>query len=187
MISHIDEPIVTRRARHLKWRALDPFEYGLMVVCGLLLLGFTLSELGDVVFRLMNRPWLSAQEFSIAFFVWGVFMGGAVAVRREQHFKLTAITESLHGVRRTALETFNRLVVFLVGIGLLYFGYLNFLTGFGSFLQPSRTPIAVLYAAIPVSGALIALFSLEHLINGWRHGFEGDEPESVLERVDWAD
>src|SRR5919201_1998192 len=72
MISHIDEPIVSRRARHLKWRALDPLEYGLMVLCGLLLLGFTLSELGDVAFRLMNRPWLSAQEFSIAFFVWGV-------------------------------------------------------------------------------------------------------------------
>jgi TRAP-type C4-dicarboxylate transport system permease small subunit len=38
------------------------------------------------------------------------------------------------------------------------------------------TPIASLYAAIPLSGALIALFTVEQLINGWRHGFESSEP-----------
>jgi TRAP-type C4-dicarboxylate transport system permease small subunit len=32
-------------------------------------------------------------------------------------------------------------------------------------------PIAYLYAPIPVSGALIALFSVEQIVNGLRHGF----------------
>jgi TRAP-type C4-dicarboxylate transport system permease small subunit len=36
------------------------------------------------------------------------------------------------------------------------------------------TPIASLYAAIPLSGCLVALFTIEQLVNGWRHGFEGD-------------
>src|SRR5262249_36730217 len=50
-------------------------------------------------------------------------------------------------------------------------------TGFGSFLMPSLTPIAVLYGAIPVAGGLVALFTVEELINGWRRGFEGaDRP-----------
>jgi len=44
--------------------------------------------------------------------------------------------------------------------------------GFGSFRMPSMTPIASLYGAIPVSGALIALFALEQLVNGWRNGFD---------------
>jgi TRAP-type C4-dicarboxylate transport system permease small subunit len=35
----------------------------------------------------------------------------------------------------------------------------------------------VLYAAIPVAGALVALFTLEELINGWRQGFE--RPDAV--------
>jgi TRAP-type C4-dicarboxylate transport system permease small subunit len=44
--------------------------------------------------------------------------------------------------------------------------------------MPSMTPIASLYAAIPLSGALIALFAFEQLVNGWKNGFEGhDEPE----------
>jgi TRAP-type C4-dicarboxylate transport system permease small subunit len=44
------------------------------------------------------------------------------------------------------------------------------------------TPIASLYAAIPLSGALIALFAVEQLVNGWRNGFdhpaEPSEPEA---------
>jgi TRAP-type C4-dicarboxylate transport system permease small subunit len=32
--------------------------------------------------------------------------------------------------------------------------------------MPSLTPIASLYAAIPIAGALIALFTVEQLVNG---------------------
>ena len=42
--------------------------------------------------------------------------------------------------------------------------------------MPSMTPIASLYAAIPICGALIALFTVEQLVNGCRNGFEHPEP-----------
>ena len=63
-----------------------------------------------------------------------------------------------------------------VALCLVYFGYLNFLRGFSSFRMPSMTPIASLYAAIPICGVLIALFTIEQLVNGWRNGFEHPEP-----------
>jgi len=75
----------------------------------------------------------------------------------------------------------GRLVVLVVAISMVVFGYRNYLTGYGSFLMPSLTPIAVLYAAIPVAGALVALFTVEELVNGWRHGFEGRQEEPGLE------
>jgi TRAP-type C4-dicarboxylate transport system permease small subunit len=168
-----------RAGRHLKWPLLDPLERGLMILCALLLLGFTLVEIADVVCRNLRRPWLNANEFAAGFFVWGVFLGMGVAVRRDQHFRLTAIAQTMRGARRTLLETFNRLVILGVALSMVYFGYRNYLTGFGSFLMPSLTPIAVLYAAIPVAGALIALFTLEELVNGWRRGFEGAEKASI--------
>jgi TRAP-type C4-dicarboxylate transport system permease small subunit len=62
---------------------------------------------------------------------------------------------------------------------LVYYGYINYLRGFGSFRLPSNTPIASLYAAIPLSGALIGLFTVEQLVNGIRNGF--DHPEPPLE------
>jgi TRAP-type C4-dicarboxylate transport system permease small subunit len=172
--------VTVRAARHLKWPLLDPLERGLMVLCALLLLGFTLVEVADVLSRNLHRPWLNANEFAAGFFVWGVFLGMGVAVRRDQHFRLTAIAHTLRGARRTAVETFNRLIILVVAISMMIFGYRNYLNGYGAFLMPSLTPIAVLYAAIPVAGALIALFTVEELVNGWRRGFESPEQPGIV-------
>ena len=67
-------------------------------------------------------------------------------------------------------------MVLAVALCMVYFGYINFLQGFGSFRMPSMTPLASLYAAIPLAGVLIALFTVEQIVNGWRHGFETAEP-----------
>ena len=54
---------------------------------------------------------------------------------------------------------------------MVYFGYLNFLDGFKSLRMPSMTPMATLYIAIPICGVLVALFTIEQMVNGCRHGF----------------
>jgi TRAP-type C4-dicarboxylate transport system permease small subunit len=63
-----------------------------------------------------------------------------------------------------------------VAFCLIWFGYINYLRGFGSFRLPSGTPIASLYAAIPLSGVLIGLFTIEQLVNGITKGFDHPEP-----------
>ncbi len=35
-----------------------------MVLCALFLLGFTVCEVADVLFRNLHRPWLNANEFA---------------------------------------------------------------------------------------------------------------------------
>jgi TRAP-type C4-dicarboxylate transport system permease small subunit len=107
-----------------------------------------------------------------AFFIYGVFIGASVATRRNDHLQLVALTESMSGVMRRVSEVINRAVVMGVGLFLAVYGWQNFLTGFGSFRMPSMLPIAYLYAPIPVCGALVALFSIEQIVNGLRHGFE---------------
>ena len=96
--------------------------------------------------------------------------------RRNDHLYLTAIAEALHGTPRLVAEIVIRLVVLGVACCLIYFGYINFLRGFSSFRMPSMTPIASLYAAIPIAGTLIALFTVEQLVNGCRNGFDRAEP-----------
>jgi len=168
--------LVLETQRHLKWRALDPLEAITMVLCGVCLAGFSTSVFLDVLTRTIGAPWLWLQEVTSTFFVYGTFIGAAAATRRNDHLYLSAITESMSGWPRVAIETFDRLVVLAVAYCMVYYGYINFLQGFGSFRMPSMTPIASLYAAIPISGALIALFTVEQLLNGWRHGFEGNGP-----------
>jgi TRAP-type C4-dicarboxylate transport system permease small subunit len=168
--------LVSQRQRHLKWRALDPLEIVLMILCGILLCGFCTTVIFDIITREIRHPWLWLQEVTSTFFIYAIFTGTAVASRRNDHLYLTAIGDSLHGRSRQVVEVATRLVVLAVALCFIYFGYLNFLRGFSSFRMPSMTPIASLYAAIPICGVLIVLFTIEQLINGVRNGFEHDEP-----------
>lgn len=164
--------LVLTTQRHLKWRALDRLEQVLMVLCGLAVAGFTCTVTLDIVTRLLGRPWLWLQEVTMTFFIYGTFIGTAAATRRNDHLYLALIAESMHGRKRLVLETFSRLVVLGVALVLVWFGYLNVLDGFKSLRMPSMTPLASLYAAIPMAGLLIALFTVEQIVNGWRNGFE---------------
>src|SRR5580658_7374606 len=172
----IADKLVLQRQHHLKWRAFDRLELVLMMVCGALCFGFSLSVTFDIVTRTIGHPWLWLQEVTSTLFIYAIFVGAAVATRRNDHLYLTAISEALHGTPRLMVEIIIRLVVLGVAFGLICFGYVNFIRGFGSFRLPSGTPIASLYAAIPLSGALIALFTIEQLVNGIRNGFDHPEP-----------
>jgi TRAP-type C4-dicarboxylate transport system permease small subunit len=154
-----------------------------MILCGVALTGFTVTVVCDIVTRTLGRPLLWLQEVTMTFFIYGVFAGTAAATRRNDHLYLAALAESMSGAKRLAFETFNRLVVLAVAAGMTYYGYLNFLNGFRSLRMPSMTPIAYLYAAIPLSGMLIALFTVEQLVNGWRQGFD-QAHEPLARRVE---
>src|SRR5271167_2688718 len=143
------DKLLLRRQRHLKWRALDPLEIILMVICGLALFGFSLSVALDILTRTLGYPWLWLQEVTSTLFIYGIFVGAAVATRRNDHLYLTAFSDALRGTPRLIVEIIIRLVVLGVAFCLIWFGYINFLRGFGSFRLPSGTPIASLYAAIP--------------------------------------
>jgi TRAP-type C4-dicarboxylate transport system permease small subunit len=172
----VADKLVLQRQHHLKWRSLDRLELMLMIICGVLCFGFSLSVTCDIVTRTIGRPWLWLQEVTSTLFIYAIFIGAAVATRRNDHLYLTAISEALHGTPRLVVEIIIRIVVLCVACGLIWFGYINFLRGFGSFRLPSGTPIASLYAAIPLAGALIALFTIEQLVNGIRNGFDHPEP-----------
>ncbi len=172
----IADKLVLQRQHHLKWRSFDRLELILMIFCGVLCFGFSLSVTADIVTRTVGRPWLWLQEVTSTLFIYAIFIGAAVATRRNDHLYLTAISEALHGTPRLIVEIVIRIVVLGVAFCLIWFGYINYVRGFGSFRLPSGTPIASLYAAIPLAGALIALFTIEQHVNGIRNGFDHPEP-----------
>lgn len=172
----IADKLVLQRQHHLKWRSFDKLELILMMLCGLLCFGFSLSVMFDIVTRTIGHPWLWLQEVTSTLFIYAIFIGAAVATRRNDHLYLTAISDALHGTPRLIVEIIIRIVVLGVAFCLVWFGYINFIRGFGSFRLPSGTPIASLYAVIPLAGLLIGLFTIEQLVNGIRNGFDHPEP-----------
>ena len=167
--------LILQRHRHLKWRARDPLEARLMILCGVCIAMFTLTVLCDVATRLIGAPWLWLQQVTTAFFAWGVFIGMAAATRRNDHFYLTEITKRMTGKPRNAIEITNRVIVLIVALALIVCGTQNALLDLGSFRMPSLIPLTVYTAIVPIAGLLVALFSVEQLVNGWKHGFAGPE------------
>jgi TRAP-type C4-dicarboxylate transport system permease small subunit len=163
--------LVLQEQRHLKWRALDPLEQILMVLCGVAIAGFCVLVMCDIITRTVGHPWLWLQEATMTFFIYGIFIGVGAATRRNDHLYLAVLAESMTGNRRLFFEIFNRLIVLAVALCMIYFGYLNYLDGFKSLSMPSMTPMAMFYAAIPLCGTLVALFTVEQIVNGWRNGF----------------
>ena len=176
----IADKLVLQRQHHLKWRAFDRLELFLMIVCGVLCFGFSLSVTADIATRTLGSPWLWLQEVTSTLFIYAIFIGAAVATRRNDHLYLTAVSEAMHGTPRLIVEIIIRMAVLGVAFCLIWFGYINYLRGFGSFRLPSGTPIASLYAAIPLAGVLIALFTVEQLVNGIRNGFDHPEPQEEM-------
>jgi TRAP-type C4-dicarboxylate transport system permease small subunit len=179
--------LILQRHRHLKWPALDWLEALLMILCGVCIGMFTLSVFLDVVTRTIGMPWLWLQQVTTAFFAWGVFVGMAAATRRNDHFYLTEITKRMTGAPRTTIEVINRIIVLVVSVLLVWFGWKNALLDLGSFRMPSLIPLTVYTAIVPAAGVLIFLFTLEQLVNGIRHGFEGPEDRDDLPVVELAE
>lgn len=173
--------LISPRQRHLKWAWCDAVEAVGMILCGIAISGFTITVFCDVTSRAVGRPWLWLQEVTTHFFVYGVFLGTAIATRRNDHLYLSAIVESMQGGTRVFFEVFTRLAVLGVAICLTVFGYINFRHGFGSMRMPSLTPEASLTVAIPICGVLVALFTIEQLVNGLRNGFPAAEDTAETE------
>ena len=172
--------LVLQEQRHLKWRLLDPLEQVLMILCGVAISGFCALVMCDIVTRTLGHPWLWLQEVTMTFFIYGIFIGVGAAVRRNDHLYLAVLAESMTGSRRLFFELFNRGVVLGVALCMIYFGFLNVLDGMTSLRMPSMTPMASFYAAIPLCGLIVSVFTIEQMVNGWRNGF--DDANAELKR-----
>ena len=135
--------LILQRHRHLKWKAFDWLEAVLMVLCGVCIFMFTLTVFCDVVTRTLGAPWLWLQQVTTAFFAWGVFLGMAAATRRNDHFYLTEITKRMTGAPRSAIEIANRVIVLVVSLLLIWFGWKNAILDLGSYRMPSLLPLTV--------------------------------------------
>jgi TRAP-type C4-dicarboxylate transport system permease small subunit len=144
----------------------------LSIACGVAIIGFSLSVLFDVVTRQIGHPWLWLQELTSGCFVYRIFLGMALAARRNEHMYLSEIVQSMHGASRRNTEVFARLVVLAVAACLVVFGWQNFLLDLGSYRMPSLIPLGYYTIVVPVAGALVGLFQIEQLVNGMRNGFD---------------
>lgn len=144
-------------------RALSQVVEGLLLVMMVVLCADVF--LGVFSRYVMARTFTWYDEIARLLFVWIVFLGALVGVRRSAHFRLHLLVDRFPpGLRRVA-HVVGVLVVMGFGLLLIQQGWK--LVELGQF---QRTPVMGLskryvYLSVPAGGALIVLYSLPHL---WR-------------------
>ena len=154
---------MTRRLRALNrvLVALETYAAGALVitVCVVVLLQVLMRYLVA-----QPNPW--SEEVSRFAFIWVSLLGASLAVEHRAHFGFDQVTKKLAPRAGRAVETFARAVV--LGFSLLLIGTgiaLMDLT-LGERSAALNLPIALVYAAAPVSGTLMVI----HLLAGWGGG-----------------
>jgi len=103
-------------------------------------------------------------------FAWLILLTGSLGVREGFHVRLTIVTNTLP-------DTIQKVLTFLVTMGVMVFGGVLLYSGQGLVVRTigniSATigyPIEILYYPAPVCGALIILHCLPNLFNPRKEG-----------------
>ena len=133
-------------------------------------LGLMVVLVADVFLGVWSRYVLHAtfqwyDEVARLCFVWMVFLGAASAVRRGAHFRLHLLIDRLGPRLRRATDLVVGLLVVVFGGVLVAGGVAMWPVARRQVTDSLELSMLWFYAALPVGGALMILFSLPHL---WR-------------------
>lgn len=151
-------------------RALqNVLDHYLEYACGATMLVMVALVFLQVVTRYVvkvNVAW--AEEVSGMAFVWMIFLGAAVGMKRNKHLAIDVFLAGLSGRARKAWDAAVLLLVavflaFFVGIGAQFVGksaqttstYLNW-------------PMLYVYAVLPFSGLVMVYYALKHAVGRLR-------------------
>lgn len=141
--------------------------------------------IATIFYQVLARNWLAisvgwTDEIALMCFVWSVFLGAAVAVRRRVHYVVEIMPDAW--VNSTnALRLFGALACIPVIYVLVFNGYI--LTGMGwrRVSVALRLPLAWIFMSIPISGVAMALFLIEVILDDIRRLRSGESAERPLE------
>jgi TRAP-type transport system small permease protein len=110
-----------------------------------------------------------SEELALLSFSWSALLAIALGVRDAVHVRLDLLVAALPHRLAQGLDKASALAIAGVG-GFIAWAGQNYVTdSFGATSAAIGYPTAWLYACAPVSGVLICLFALEHLVFGPPH------------------
>lgn len=147
-----------------RW-TFDPVEGALV----LLTLALCIDVFVAVVLRYVFHMSLGFyDELARYLFVWMSFLGAAAGVKRHGHFGVSLVLNRLPARLRSAVGVLNTLGMMLFA-GILVAKGLTMVRLSTRQLSPAmEIPVSYLYAPIPISGVLMILYLLPHLVRQLR-------------------
>lgn len=157
-----------RKASVLSARWL--FANSLEILAAAMLVAICFIVFAGVFFRYFLHIGLGwTEELARYLQVWMTFIGATVAVKRWSHFQLTIVNQFVPDAAQRFTRTFA-IVVVMVLAGIMIKNGLDITRVSWNQSSPYMDwNIGYLYLVVPVSGVLMELFALRHLIDVMRN------------------
>ena len=140
-------------------------------IAALMLLAIVLIVLSNVFFRYFLHIGLGWTEEAARFLLIAMtFVAAAAAVKQWGHFQLLIVTNWVPKRYHRLVQLFSIIVVLVMSVVLVRYGIAIMRV---SWFQTSPTmewSMGYLYSIVPVSGGLMFIFALEHLVTVLRGG-----------------
>ncbi len=104
------------------------------------------------------NPW--SEEVSRFCFIWMSLLGASLAVEHRAHFGFDQVTKGLAPRAKKVVETFASAVVLIFSLLLVATGIALMDLTMGERSPALNLPVALVYAAVPVSGMLMVIHML---------------------------
>ena len=149
-----------------KLPAVDLIEKVETAVAGIAMGVLLLAVFVDVFFRgVIRYPILWMQEASMFSFMWLTFMGAAVAVRRNSHYRIDLIAGMLKSPKAIALVHWTVLLLSLVFAVIMAYQGMGFAEmGLKRVSRPSGVPLIIAFSALPLCGFSMCCFLIERFL-----------------------
>ncbi len=148
-------------------RALDLLARLLRGIITALALGMLLLLTLQVVMRFIVGQALSwSEELALTGFTWAMLLAMALGVRESVHVRMDMLVDAFPEALRRYCDKLVSLLILALGACLAWAGLNYVQDSQGTTSAAVAYPIAYLYAAAPVCGALIVVFALEQLVLG---------------------
>lgn len=147
---------------------------------GILIILVSVLVFSEVIFRyFLNYSLGWSEELARIFFIWISLLGAAVCVKRGQHYSF-AFFEKMMSRRSASL--INIIVTFLVVVFSAIFtvyGYKSFILSFRQSFTALGVTWGWAFAAVPISGVLMCIYSIPFLIRNSKAFLHPEEAPSM--------
>lgn len=148
-------------------RILDIIHLGLKLLLGTLVGGLIVPVSMQVLSRytgLIPR-YIWTEEIARFCFIWMVMVGAMCAVRDGTHFDLDLMPRSINPKVEAAKRIFVHVMIMVVAGIFIWYGWGLIEFGWFQTSEIFSLPMNWIFAAWPLSGAIIALFLIEKIVN----------------------
>ncbi|MEQ9561672.1 MAG: TRAP transporter small permease [Woeseiaceae bacterium] len=104
-----------------------------------------------------------AEQAALLLMIWYVMFAAAAGVREGFHIRIAVVEDALSGRLQRLLRITAHSVVALFGVAMAFWGSELVTATWAHVIPTLGLPRGVAYIPIPVTGALIFLFSVEHV------------------------